>query len=357
MQLQNLGRWSQLLLQYRFTPKQIYNQVKFRFGQKAPILSYRPIWLLLYLSDLCPLRCKMCPHHTPGDASAFQFIHEKGKYITPELCEQIFQKFSEATLVMLAGVGEPMTNPHFFEIASLAAKYRKTINLVTSGVLMDAEKAEKFTQNPYFRKVSVSLNADNPEDYQTVTNTGIKFFEKAVTAVQDLSKVKQKYKHPMEVAVSFVASTQNLPKVKSFIKFADELGVDTIDIHNYIDFQIVETPEQQWTKLQPHIEVLAELKELEDYAQNKIRAQVNLPVFPSSEQFDKRCEWYFRNLAFDSKGVMGSCGRVMNPQASYGSILDEEDIWNNKYMQSMRRAFLEPKKKLPSCCYQCVENF
>jgi MoaA/NifB/PqqE/SkfB family radical SAM enzyme len=357
MKTQDLQRWSNLLLQYRFTPHQIYNQAKFRTSKRSAILPYRPIWLLLYLSDLCPLRCKMCPHHTPGDASSFQFLHEKEGYMTPELCEQIFQRFSEATLVMFAGVGEPMTNPHFFEIASLAAKYRKTINLVTSGVLMSAEKVQQFSLNPYFRKISVSLNADNPGDYESVTNTGVIFFEKAVTSVQDLLKAKRKYSHPMEVAVSFVTSNQNISKVKSFIKFADELGVDTIDIHNYIDFQIVEAPDNQWTKLKPDQEVLDQLKDLYDYAQNKIRAKVNLPVFQSAEKFEKRCEWYFRNLAFDSKGVMGSCGRVMNPQGSYGGILDEEDIWNNKYMQSMRRAFLEPDKKLPSCCYQCVENF
>jgi radical SAM protein with 4Fe4S-binding SPASM domain len=357
MKAKDLKRWSDLLFKYRFTPQQIYNQAIFRTSRKSPILSYRPIWLLLYLSDLCPLRCKMCPHHTPGDSSSFEFMHEKEGYMTPELCEQIFQRFSESTLVMFAGVGEPMTNPHFFEVADLAAKYRKTINLVTSGVLIDDEKIQKFVQNPYFRKISVSLNADNPEDYRNITNTDDRFFAKAVTSIQGLLEARKKNNHPMEIAVSFVASKQSLSKVKNFIKFADDLGVDTIDIHNYIDFKIIETPDNQWTKLNSDSNVLVQLQDLQDYSQRQVRAKVNLPLFPSSEEFGKRCEWYFRNLAFDSKGVMGSCGRVMNPQGSYGNILDNEDIWNNKYMQSMRRAFLQPEKKLPSCCYQCVENF
>ena len=355
--IQNLQRWLRTLSQYRFTQKQIYNQLMFHLSSKDTVLSYRPVWLLLYLSDLCPLKCKMCPHHTPEDSSAFQFMHEKKGYMTPELCERIFQRFPEATLVMFAGVGEPMASPYFFDIANLAMKYRKTVNLVTSGVLLNADKAELFGQNPYFRKVSVSLNSDSPEDYESVTNTGSKFFDKAVSAVQDLSRVKQNYNHPMELAVSFVASAQNLHKVRNFIKFADGLGVDTIDIHNYIDFQIVEAPEKQWTKLQPQEEIFAELKKLKRYAETEIRAQVQLPIFPSPERFDKRCEWFFRNLTFDSEGLLGSCGRVMNPQKNYGSLFDEEDIWNNKYMQTMRQAFLESKKKLPSCCYQCVENF
>lgn len=358
MKTDALQRWLTLLLQYRFTPTQIHNQIKFRTSEKKAVLPYRPIWLLLYLSDLCPLRCKMCPHHTPGDASSFQFMHEKSGYMKPDLCELIFKKFPEATLVMFAGVGEPMTNPYFFELATLAAKYRKTINLVTSGVLIDPEKVENFVENPYFRKISVSLNADNSTDYRSVTNTDAKFFNKAVTAVRDLVTAKQQHKHPMELAVSFVASTQNLAKAKSFIEFADDLGVDTIDIHNYIDFHIVESPDQQWTRLQSNEEIFKELEDFKKYSEkNKIRAKVNLPIYPSYEKFEKQCEWYFRNLAFDSKGSLGSCGRVMNPQVSYGSIFDEEDIWNNKYMQSMRQSFLEPQRKLPSCCYQCVENF
>lgn len=47
-------------LKYGFSIKQIYNYYLYKkSNKKDTILNYRPIWLLIYVSDLCNLRCEM----------------------------------------------------------------------------------------------------------------------------------------------------------------------------------------------------------------------------------------------------------------------------------------------------------
>lgn len=349
--------WVKIYRKFGFTKEQILNRISYQFAKKEPILKYRPLWLLIYVTDLCNLRCKMCPHHTPGDASDFNFMKQTKGTMIPGVFENILDKYPESTLVMFAGVGEPLVNPNFVKLAETAAERKKIINLVTNGVLLDEEKIKKIISTGRFNQVSVSLNAANAEDYNMICNMPEQIFNRVVDNIQTLVRLKKEHNASFEVIVSAVCSNEFLPKVKNFLKFVDALGVDRIDIHNYIDFSIKEDKDQ-WTSISSESEIEGKLLELKEFAKKSINAKVNLPKVFKKELFSKKCMWFFKNLAFDAYGNIGSCGRVMNPQPSYGNILkDNNDIWNNNYMTTLRKVFIDKKKKLPSCCYKCVENY
>lgn len=347
------------LLKFGFSGKQVLNRLKYLLSKKQDVLKYRPLWLLIYVSDLCNLRCKMCPHHTLGDSSDFVFLKKDNGMMKPETFRVILDKFPEATLVMFAGVGEPLVNPHFFELAQMAVEDKKIINLVTNGTLLDKDKIRRIVELKRFNQVSVSLNASNAEDYTTICNRPQSFFDKVVNNIKDLvdSKKKNPDKAKFEIIVSAVCSQQFILKVKDFLIFVDNLGVDRIDIHNYIDFCIIEKG-GQWTAISKNIYNEKTLYELEKFCHNNIKTKVNLPIVLKQEKFCKKCEWFFKNLCFDAFGNIGGCGRVMNPDNDYGNILtSSDDVWNNKYMRNMRKKFLVPNCKLPDCCNHCIENY
>lgn len=346
-------------LKFGFTIKQLVNRFNYIFCKKGEILKYRPLWLLIYVSDLCNLRCKMCPHHTQGDASKFEFLKKEKGMLKPESFKIILEKFPQSTLVMFAGVGEPLINPYFLELAGMAVKYKKIINLVTNGTLLDRAKINRIIELRRFNQVSISLNAFNPRDYYNICNMPSEIFWKVINNVKELVRLKKqnKTKAKFEIIVSAVCSQQFLPKVKEFLLFADNLMVDRIDVHNYIDFSILEK-NGQWSPIVIDKQNEDYLQELKYFAEKNIRAKVNLPILLKKENFYKKCEWFFKNLCFDAYGNIGACGRVINPNHEYGNIFNNsEDIWNNLYMRSMRRKFLEPQAELENPCYHCIENF
>jgi MoaA/NifB/PqqE/SkfB family radical SAM enzyme len=346
---------------FSFTRKQIINRLCYFFSKKKIVLKYRPLWLLIFVSDLCNLNCKMCPHHTLGNATKFEFLKKEKTFMKPDVFKAIIKSFPEATLVMFAGVGEPLLNPHFFELSEIAVRNKKIINLVTNGILLNKETINKIIKLKRFNQISISLNASNSLDYSNICETYPQTFNKVVENIKQLVLFKKQHKNEakFEIIVSAICSQEFLPKIKKFLLFADSLGVDRIDIHNYIDF-LVTYNKDQWTSLKNNKENERLLKEIKVYTKEKIKAEVRLPMILKEENYSKNCEWFFKNLSFDGAGNISGCGRVINPCKEYGNLFEskeKEDIWNGEYMKKMRIKFLKKDEELSFYCKNCVENY
>lgn len=336
-------------LKYGFSLKQIYNYYLYKTSHKTnTILKYRPIWLLIYVSDLCNLRCEMCPHHS-GKTNNFEFQKKlDNKFISLEMLEKIYKKFPEAIFVMLGGVGEPLLHPQFKDIVKLTAKYKKKINIITNGTLLNDDLIEFLMKEKMLNQISISLNASTAKEYTSICKVDNKVFKKTVSHIKKLVDAKKKYKANVEIVVSGVCSHEFMKSSYDFLKFCDKLNVDRIDLHRYIDFNIKDA-------LTDIDDFNDEIDKLYKYTKSNISTRTNLPHKINKENYCKKCDWYFKNLSFDSYGNMGSCGRVINPSNKYGNINDEEDIWNNQYMQSMRKKFLN-ETIVTKYCEKCVEN-
>ncbi len=355
MKLQNIPEKINDYIKYGFTKKQVMNHIKYILYKKNSYLNYRPLWLLIYATDLCNLNCKMCPHHTNGNSNDFTFKKENTNSMSLKTFNQILERFPESTLLLLAGVGEPLLNKNIMQFIEIATKKNKTIDLTTNGILLNDDIIQSITTNKRFKKISISLNASNPIDYYNICGKDIVTFNKVVTNIEKLVKAKNATNSKIKIVVSAIGSEQFMPKVKDFIIFTDKLGVDSIDIFNYIDFSIIDK-EEQWSDFSERFNDNL-LRELYVYVNKKIKANVNLPIIKNKKNFKIKCEWYFKNIAFDAAGNIGSCGRVMNPNKDYGNLIDKNDIWNNQYMKQMRHQFMLDTTSLPNCCNNCIENY
>ncbi len=336
------------VIRYKYSLNQLFNYAKYKLSKKKETLNYRPIWTILYLSDLCNLKCKMCPHHAKND-NDFEFQKKLGKkFISLELVTKIYEKFPETILVMLGGVGEPTLHPKFKEIVELTAKNRKKINLITNGTLLTDDIMEYIVKEKYFNQISVSLNASNESEYQKISDVDKSYFYVVVNNIKKLVELKRKYNSKIEIVVSGVCSKEFVNSSYDFLKFCDSLGVDRIDLHRYIDFDIHDS-------LTDIDEFSDDILKIHQFASKNIKTRCNLPHQITKTSYKKGCDWFFKNISFDSYGNIGSCGRVISPDSSYGNIEDDEDIWNNKYMQKMRRDFIE-KDVVTKYCKKCIEN-
>ena len=224
-------------LKYNFKGIQIINYIKFKFSKKKPVLNYRPIWLLIYVSDLCNLRCEFCPHHN-GFENSFAFQKKLAKeFMTPDLLNKIYKKFPESIFVMLGGVGEPLLNPYFKDLVKITSENRKKMNLITNGVLLDKNMADYLLSNKYMNQISISLNASNDEEYYNICK--IHKFNDVVNNIKYLVKRKKELHSDVEIVVSGVCSHEFVNSGIQFLNFCDTLGVDRIDLHRYIDFDVI----------------------------------------------------------------------------------------------------------------------
>lgn len=336
-------------IRYGFSMRQVYNYYLYKTSNKSIILKYRPVWLLIYVSDLCNLKCEMCPHHS-GKINNFEYQKElHNKFINIEMVKKIYNRFPESIFVMLGGVGEPLLHPQFKEIVKLTAKNKKKINIITNGTLLNDDLIEFLMKEKMLNQISISLNASNGEEYTSICKVKSDVFNKTVLNIKKLVDAKKKYKSKAEIVVSGVCSHEFMSSSYKFLDFCDKLNVDRIDLHRYIDFDIKDA-------LTDIDDFNDEIDKLYKYSNYNILTKTNLPHKISKENYSKNCDWYFKNLSFDSYGNIGSCGRVINPSKAYGNINDKNDIWNNKYMQSMRKKFIEDPI-VTKYCQKCVENY
>lgn len=333
------------LVRFRPNALQVLNRLHFEVAKKGTALAYRPIWLLFYLSDLCNLKCEMCPHHTTLTVNSFAHMKELSGFMSLDLIEQILRRFPEAMVVSLAGVGEPLTHPDFAEVVRLLSRDRRIVDVTTNGYFLDGQKLSAILQSRAVREVSISLNGSSPEEHLGIT--GRNGFERVESNVRRLVHERTRNGGPARISVSQVCTPENVTRWEEYVDLAVDLGVDRLYLHNVIDMNIDD----------PRLTGLPDVEEIRSAVRSIPQRVGSLevvgPTAISASRFDPKCEWFFRNLAFDPNGNVGSCGRVMNPQSSYGNVSSDEDLWNSSYMQSMRSTFLSGD--VYDCCRGCVE--
>lgn len=340
------------VIQYGYTPQQLLNYCKYRLnGRKKSKLGYRPLWILVYVTDLCNLHCRMCPHHTTADSSQFSQAKKiNNDFISLDTLEHAFKLFPESYFVMLAGVGEPLLHPQFKDIILMCEKYHKKTKLVTNGTKLTSEMSDFLVRNKCICEVQISLNAPDPEIYYDICQGNEDEFLLVVNNIRQLVFAKKKARSSMRITTSAVCGNEFKENAFSFLSFADSLGVDQIELFRYIDFGIkgnhISDIQSDWEYI----------PQLNNFAKNNICANYCLPHLVGAKTFVSRCDWFWKNISIDSHGNIGSCGRAISPDKSYGNIYDVADVWNNDYMQRMRMLFLEGEILPSDCCKVCVEN-
>lgn len=342
----------QNLIKYNYTSLQLVNRIKYDLNKrKRSRLNYRPLWILLYLTDLCNLHCAMCPHHTIADSS--QFKQKKvlnNDYMSIEIVKKVLAMFPESYYVMLAGVGEPLMHPKFKQIVKTCAKAHKKIKIVTNGTLLNDEISEFIIKEKSIEEIQISLNAPNWKVYHSICGGSKDEYYSLLKKIKNLVALKRKYKSRVKISLSAVCSNEFKPYSKSFLMLCDSLNVDEIAIFRYIDFNIIGN---HCSALSSDISFVNDLR---SFAQKHIKSNYSLPHIANSTSFKNRCDWYWKNISIDSKGNIGSCGRVISPDVKYGSIFDSGDVWNNQYFCRTRKQILSGSKLPSECCKTCVEN-
>lgn len=122
---------------------------------RAPVFV---CWQLTRDCDLACLHC--CTESAPGRRMPGELTAEEAIHLARSIAE------AGVPYVMLCG-GEPLTSPHFLDVAELLGQAGVNLKIETNGQHFDARIVERLARLP-IRSVQVSLDADTQDTYQRV---------------------------------------------------------------------------------------------------------------------------------------------------------------------------------------------
>jgi sulfatase maturation enzyme AslB (radical SAM superfamily) len=106
----------------------------------------------------------------------------------------------------------------------LAEKMKKKVNLITNGLFIDREWAERLIRNSDW--IEISVNAASKETHEFI-NRGSKF-EKVIENIKMLIDLKRRYNLNTDVRFHFTIVPENIHEIAQAIEFADRLGCGVI---------------------------------------------------------------------------------------------------------------------------------
>jgi MoaA/NifB/PqqE/SkfB family radical SAM enzyme len=333
----------------KVTAKQLLNHLLFRFtAEKKSVLPYQPITLTFAVTDRCTFHCDMCHLHSPHMEWEPHF-NVKKKDLPIAIFRDVLDTFPKARNVTLVGTGEPLLHGDFFHMVALAHARHMVTSTITNGLLLHQQTKAILASS--LDTISISINGYCPEDFAYLTGMEAAHFETIVKNVKELVIARNRGRHPMAIAVSFVLDQKNYLHTTKMIRLATEMGVDSCSFHNFIP-----TSTKGYTAQERSLFWSEEIE--------RFFKTISLPsdmgvTFPRLLRKDRRfagCHFFFRTLRIDSDGQIGSCGGSLLNLDGHARY-DQGEVWNCNYLVDMRERFLLRRKALPEPCYVCPHNY
>lgn len=347
--LNNISTMIYRLILHQHTISQTMNTIRYATSGKSTYLKYAPIALTIYPTDRCTLTCNMCVNHSPHRPKNAPYLHEACEDMTLNKFKSIVDRFKSAIFLDLIGSGEPFLNNDIFNMIDYGAKVRKMyVGTVSNGTILN-DKINQIIHSP-LHAISISLNGYNSHEYYKMSGGSKQVFNTVLMNISELVEERNKNRRDLEINMSCICTKKNYKYIPNMVELADELGADVLDFHNLIPSEIMGFTKEQclYENDEDVIEVISNVDA------PKSRLIVNMPKLLQLKPH-RLCKWYFEGIRVDSKGNVGSCGKVIAANKVYGNYM-EKGVWNNNHFRKMRQMFLDESNPLLDCCKTCTCN-
>ncbi len=315
----------------------------YRSGAKAPM----PFKLKFENTNLCNLRCTMCPH-----SEAIGLYRKKG-YLKFENFKYVFDQVKPIYL-NLTGIGEPFINPDIYKVVEYATSKKAVVKFDTNATLLNDEKIKKIFETN-IDVISVSFDGATKETYEPI-RVGAQF-ESVIKNFKRLVELRNELKAKTKIHMFFVLQRSNLYDLPKFIKLANEVGVDYLGGNFVIPLGFNMNEESNLLGIEPsEIKKIAE--ETKELCKNTkmtlgITGLLNFLEKPLNE---KRVHskftpcylpWYAPLVTWD--GFMGPCDFFCDKEYVFGNVFEEPfmKVFNSEAAQEFRKQLV--KKRIGIC--------
>lgn len=176
---------------------------------------YLPV-LLMFLTNRCNLRCKMCGVYQSGqDCIGNELTTEQWKSVLDSAADNL-----KTTLISISG-GEPLLRPDLFDIIRHAADKGMAVHVCTNATLLSQAHVEKF-RNAGLTAVSLSIESPDAAEHDYLRGEGT--HAAAVSAIQRLRETAPE----IRIGINYLITRRNFRSMADMVAFAETEGVHQI---------------------------------------------------------------------------------------------------------------------------------
>jgi radical SAM protein with 4Fe4S-binding SPASM domain len=322
--------------------------------------SEYPIALQVEFTSHCQLRCRMCPLTTGTSSSsgAPGPMHDL-------VFDEVLRVARRCRSVILAGYGEPLTNPQCLPMLRRLDAEGIGVAIATNGLALSSAVARELVALQHLSLINVSIDSPDPKTYSDVRGGNVR------RALQGLRNLMAVIDDPNRVVVSSVAMESNLASLVAFPALLEELGVKRFGLQAVMDYteyafghRLRDHPELEATLHEIEIACAAHDIELELSVPDRTRDDFDDPArsgtrFYGSDKWDDRftrqCNVPWDIPFIDKDGrVFACCFAGSAGERQLGQIGPDsfDDIWTGVNFRQFRRDIVDGATT-PDICRRC----
>ena len=293
----------------------------------------RPFILMLEPTNLCNLKCPLCPSGNGG------LTRPRGT-MEFDAFKRIFEaQAKDLVLLMLWNQGEPFINKRLTDMVRLAKAHNvPTITSTNVHYIRSRSDAEDIVSSG-LDEIVVSLDGVTPESYVKYRVGGN--FDRVLDGIRLLSAAKKTLNadHPV-IHLQFIIFKHNETEIEAARNLARELGVDRLSLKTAQVYTDAEADRY-----------LPEDESYSRYRYDKDRLTMNGRITNSCRHL-----WYSTVVNWD--GAVSPCCFDKDVHYGLGNALEDpdfEDIWSGEAYTDFRNAILKDRSAVP-ICNNCSEG-
>jgi radical SAM protein with 4Fe4S-binding SPASM domain len=182
----------------------------------------------LVLTNLCNLKCVMCPYHSPEYPDLSGYMSTR-RYMSEEIFEQVAREAAaKGSWLKMGQLEEVFMHPKLLTFIRKAHNLGVTyMHITTNGTLLNAERSAGLLTSG-LTQINVSINAVTPETYKKVHGWDL---NKLVKSVEDLLAIRQATGSKTQIFIAMILQDEAVKEEAAFIKFWRGKGADGVIVY------------------------------------------------------------------------------------------------------------------------------
>jgi len=301
----------------------LWNTAMARMGRPGPLMA--PVHVSIEPTNLCNAKCSVC------ETGNGQMNRVKGLLDLESFKAFIDKNYKTTNSLMFYFMGEPFLNKNAYEMVRYARSKNIYVDTCTNGDFVDPEGVIYSDIN----QISFQLGGMTQETHHRYrVNT---YLDKSIPKLMELIELRKK--HPetnVKIDVGFIVMRHNEHEVEDFLKWAEEIGVDTANVVDPCARNMFEARAY-----------LPKDRKYWYYDENAFENGVLRPkVLPNNS-----CEWIWNSVQLNWNGEAVPCCRDPLGKHVFGNVFEEGlvGVFNNEKATDFRRRILTDQANVDIC--------
>ena len=198
-----------------------------------------PLEVFLEVSNVCDLKCAMCPTFSAINPKRFiNLKHADRGLFKIENTTPLEEILEHAIIVHAFGYGEPTIHPQFKEFIAYLSQYEVMVDFFTHGMHLTEELCEFLVKNNIFR-VTLSFSGATKDEYENIYLGGD--YERVISGIKRLSETKKKYGSDFpSIEINSLGFKHHVEKLPEFVEVMGEAGANVINLKPLQTYDVIE---------------------------------------------------------------------------------------------------------------------